>query len=76
MKRRGAPFQLLLEACSFIFDSAFDMAGGPKAPGSPTLPFQGGGAAVGVEESKGGDGPLGSQEAWEAFNRRMDEQDR
>lgn len=76
MERRGAPFRLLLEACSFIFDSAIEMAGGPKPPESPTLPFQGGGATGGVEESKGGESKPGTQEGWEAFNRRMDAQDR
>lgn len=81
MERRGAPFRLLLEACSFIFDSALEMAGGPKALDSPTLPYQGGGRAAvdgggGVEEFKGGEPKAGTQEAWEAFNRHMDAQDR
>lgn len=60
-----------------------EMAGGPKPPESPSLPFQGGG----VEETKSADaagaGGSGkdtavdsSQEAWEAFNRHMDKQDK
>lgn len=52
MERRGAPFRLLLEACQFIFMSALEMADGPKAPDSPSQPFQGGAAAAGVEETK------------------------
>lgn len=77
MERRGSPLRILLEACSFIFGAALAMAGGPAAPGSPTLAFAGGvmeteGAAGAVGGAKAG----GSQEAWEAFNRHMDEQDK
>lgn len=80
MERRGLPLSLLLDACSFIFRSALDMAGGPGSPASPTLPFKGGvegdrgkgtwsgGAAA---SAVGG----GDQEGWEAFNRSMDDRD-
>lgn len=62
MERRGVPFRLLLEACSFIFDSALEMADGLEAPDSPSRPFQGGGGAAGIEESKSGGG-RGSDDA-------------
>lgn len=50
------------------------MAGGPAAPGSPTLAFAGG--VMETEGAAGGARTGGSQEAWEAFNRHMDEQDK
>lgn len=40
MVRRKVPFRYLLEACSYIFDSALRMTGGPGPPVSPTLAYQ------------------------------------
>ena len=84
MERRGPPLRLLLDACSFIFRSALDMAGGAGSPASPTLAFKGGveghvgkgtgtGGAAGSAE--GGAAAGGDQEGWEAFNRSMDDRD-
>lgn len=65
------------------------MAGGPEVPVSPTLPFQGGvvddmetaknseeGGAGGGGSSSSRNNRGGAQEAWEAFNRMMDERDK
>lgn len=77
MERRGSPLRILLEACSFIFGAALAMTGGPAPPGSPTFAFDG--SVVKSERAAGagaGTGTGSSQEAWEAFNRHMDEQDK
>lgn len=75
MERRGPPLRLLLDACSFIFRSALDMAGGPGSPASPTLPFKGGVEGIGSGGTAAAVAAGGDQEGWEAFNRSMDDRD-
>lgn len=85
MERRKYPLRLLLEACSYVFDAALEMSAGRRVrPGSPTSAFKGG-----VKDLGSGDNGVGAdanvndvesaesnQEAWEVFNRQMDERDR
>ncbi|CAN0320883.1 unnamed protein product, partial [Ectocarpus fasciculatus] len=86
MERRGPPLRRLLEACSYIFRSALEMAAGPpdgsSAPASPTSPFKGGVVeeeggedAGGVKRPAAATATAGSQQGWEAFNRSMDDRD-
>lgn len=49
LKRKKCPLRLLVEVCSYVFDSTREVSGGRRRPpGSPALAFKGGVKGLGI----------------------------